>query len=151
MKNESIKRFRIYEYIRDSNQITSKMSNTKNIILKLINKDKNTVEFCYKKIKEEKEEVEQAIKGIHFHKNMTKREILVNEISQYIYWITILAISKKVTYEELNIEERINMILRQIDISKLGEEKDITFEEIIRHDLEEMKQKEYLKPIINNL
>lgn len=149
MLEKTITRYKIYEYIRDNNKITVEMSNTKNLIVKLMQKDKETEEFCDKKIREEMIEIEQAKLGKHFHKGMTKREILVNEISQYIYWLTIVAVSKHITYEEFNEESKINKILEDIDIKKIGEIKDITLEEVVKHDLEEMKKKQYLKEVVN--
>lgn len=148
MTKKSLKRYRIYEYIRDSCNITENMSNTKRLMIKLMEKDKETEEYCNKKILEEKREVEEAMIGKHFHKNMTKREILVNEISQYIYWLTIIAVSKKVRYEEFNEESKINEILEKVDISKIGETQPITVNEIISHDLESMEQKDYLKGVM---
>jgi len=149
MPEKSMTRYRIYEYIRDNDKITVEMSNTKRLIVKLMQKDKQTEQFCNKKIREERIEVEQAKLGQHFHKEMTKREILVNEISQYIYWLTILAVSKNNTYEEFDEESKINEILEDIDITKIGETKEITLEEIVKRDLEEMKKKQYLKEVVN--
>lgn len=145
MIEESLKRYRIYEYIRDNNTITAEMSNTKKLILKLIENDNETESYCNKKMLEEKQEVEDAMDGNHFHKNMTKREILVNEISQYIYWQTIMAVSKNISYEEFNEEGKISEILKQVDVTKIGEEKPITVQEVIEHDLNQMKYKGYLK------
>ena len=76
---------------------------------------------------------------------MTKRKILVNEISQYIYWKTIVAVSN---YKYFNIEKEIVKILKDIDITKIGEKEPITVEEIIQHEIEKMKEKEYLKEVI---
>ena len=121
MIEESQKRYKIYEYIRDNNEITAKMSNTKSLISKLMQNDKKTEEYCDRKILEEKNEVKEAMEGQHYHKNMTKREILVNEISQYIYWLTIVGISKQMSYEEFNEKEKINEIISQIDINNIGE------------------------------
>ena len=148
MIEESLRRYKIYEYIRDNDKITVEMSNTKKLIIKLMQNDKETEKYCNRKILEEKNEVKEAMRGQHFHKDMTKREILVNEISQYIYWLTIVGISKKMSYEEFNETEKINEILKQIDISKIGEKEPITVKEIIIHDLEQMKKKEYLKEVI---
>lgn len=142
------KRYKIYEYIRDNDEITGEMSNTKKLILRLTKNDKKTEEYCNKKMLEEKQEVEEAMTGGHYHENMTKREILVNEISQYIYWQTLLAISKKVKYEEFNEESKIEEILKQVDITKIGETKPITVNEVIMHDLNQMSKKEYLKKVI---
>ena len=108
-------------------------------------KDKQVEEYCNRKMLEEKQEVEEAILGEHYHENMTKREILVNEISQYIYWKTLFAISKKVQYEEFNEEAKIEEILKQVDITKIGETKPITVNEVIMHDLEQISKKKYLK------
>ena len=149
MVKKSMKRYKIYEYLRDNDKITAEMSNTKKLIIKLMQKDKETEEFCEKKINEEKIEVEEANLGKHFHEKMTKREILVNEISQYIYWLTIVAVSKNISYEEFNIEGKISGILEQIDVKNIGETKNITLEEIVDNDLEEMKKKHYLKEVIN--
>ena len=79
---------------------------------------------------------------------MTKREILVNEISQYIYWQTLLAVSKKIKYEEFDEEGKIAEILSRIDITKIGETKPITVDEVIIHDLEQMSKKKYLKKAV---
>ena len=135
----------IYEYIRDNNSITKEMSDTKRIIQELIKKEQSTIDFCNKKIEEEKQEIEEAKVGKHFHDNMTKRKILVNEISQYIYWKTIVAVSN---YKYFNIEKEIVKILKDIDITKIGEKEPITVEEIIQHEIEKMKEKEYLKEVI---
>lgn len=142
---ESQKRYKLYECIRDNNEITEEMSNTKKLILALMKNDKQVEEYCNRKMLEEKQEVEEAILGEHYHKNMTKREILVNEISQYIYWQTLFAISKKVQYEEFNEEAKIEEILKQVDITKIGEKKPITVNEVIMHDLEQISKKKYLK------
>ena len=135
----------IYEYIRDNNSITKEMSNTKRIIQELIKKEQSAIDFCNKKIEEEKQEIEEAKVGKHFHDDMTKRKILVNEISQYIYWKTIVAVSN---YKYFNIEKEIVKILKDIDITKIGEKEPITVEEIIQHEIEKMKEKEYLKEVI---
>ena len=148
MLKESLKKYRIYEYIRDSNKITVEMSNTKKIILKLMENDKETEIYCIKKILEEKQEIIEAIEGKHFHKNMTKREILINEISQYIYWQIVMAVSKNIQYEEFNEEGKIREILKNIDISKIGETETITVKEVITHDLEQMVLKDYLREVI---
>lgn len=148
MIEESVKRYKIYEYIRDNEKITSEMSNTKKIIVKLMAKNVEIEKFCEKKVKEEWQEVEEAKSGIHFHKAMSKREILVNEISQYIYWLTVIAISKKMTYKDFDVENKINEILDKIDIAKIGEKKKITLEEIIEHDMKDMRKKEYFMEVI---
>ncbi len=145
---DSEKRYRVYEYMRDNKEITEEMSNTKKIILKLMNNDKQTEEYCNKKILEEKQEIEEAMIGEHYHENMTKREILINEISQYIYWQTLLAVSKKIKYEDFDGENKIEEILKKVDIKKIEETKLITVNEVILHDLEQMKNKEYLKKVI---
>ena len=142
------KRYRIYEYIRDNENITGQMSNTKELITKLMSGDRKTRRYCQSKLLEEKNEMKSAMQGKHFHKGMTKREILVNEISQYFYWSTIIAISRKIAYDEFDAQEKVQKILSQIDVSKIGEKEPITLEEITMHDLEEMKQKEYLKEVI---
>jgi phosphoribosyl-ATP pyrophosphohydrolase len=142
---ESKKRYELYERIRDDDKITSDISNTKKLILKLMQNDNKTKEYCIKKMLEEEKEVKDAIEGKHFHQNMTKREILVNEISQYIYWQTVIAVSQKVKYEEFNEEEKIIEILKKVDIRKLGEIEDIIVKEIINHDLQSLREKEYFK------
>lgn len=149
MENISRKRYKIYEYIRDNDEITAEMSNTKRLIKELAEDDIYTKDYCNRKVMEEKNEVEEAMIGEHFHKNMTKREILVNEISQYLYWLTIIAVSKYVTYEEFDIDSKIGKILDRIDITKIGETKQIMFEEIIMHDIEDMEKKDYLKAVVN--
>ena len=92
--------------------------------------------------------MEDAIEGKHYHENMTKREILINEISQYIYWQIIIAVSKNISYEEFKEEEKINQILKNVDVKKLGEKENITVKEIILHDLEQMYLKDYLKEVV---
>lgn len=139
------KLYKIYEYIRDENKITSILSNTKNIILELLDNNTKTLEYCIKKSQEELKEVEEAKIGKHFHKGMTKREILVNEISQYMYWLIIIDVSRKIKYQDTKVFEEIKQIINSIDISKIDESENITLEEVINHDLESMKQKEYLK------
>lgn len=148
MNSLLLKRYRVYEFMRDNKKITEEISNTKKIITNLEKQDEKTIEFCNRKLFEEREEVEEAKIGKHFHKNMTKREILVNEISQYIYWLTIIEISKKVRYEDSTIEKKLNTILEQIQIETIGETNPITVEEIVKHDLEDMKTKNYLKEVI---
>lgn len=138
------KLYKIYEYIRDNDEITENLSNTKKLILSLSENNSETIEYCIRKCKEEKQEVEEAKIGKHFHKGMTKREILVNEISQYMYWLILMDISKKVKYQDTKIFEKIKEFINSIDISKIEESQEITLEEIINHDLESMKQKEYL-------
>lgn len=143
-----LKRYKIYEDIRDKENITEEMSNTKRIIKNLEKEDEKTIIFCKRKIVEERKEVEEAKTGNHFHENMTKREILVNEISQYIYWLTLISVSKKLSYEESKIENELKEILQQIDIKDIGETEQITIKEIVEHDLEDMKTKQYLKEVV---
>ena len=148
MSFEVKKRYKIYEYIRNCDIITEEMSNTKKLIIKLMENDEQTINYCKQKMLEEKREVEEAIEGKHFHKNMTKREILINEISQYIYWQTIIAISQNISCEDFDEESKIKDILKNVDLNKIGESKPIDFKEIILHDLNQMKQKDYLKGVI---
>ena len=77
-----------------------------------------------------------------------KVEILINEISQYIYWQIVMAVSKNIQYEEFNEEGKIREILKDIDISKIGETETITVKEVITHDLEQMILKDYLREVI---
>ena len=147
MLEETIKKYKLYEYIRDSKKITEQMSNTKFLITKLSENDLETLNYCKKKIKEEKKEVEEALLGIHFHKNMSKREILINEISQYIYWQIVIAISKNVTCKEFNEEEKIKKIVDRINISNLDEKDPITVKEIVCYDLKQLTNKNYLKEV----
>lgn len=142
------KRYKIYEFIRDNENITEEISNTKRILINLEKENEKTIEFCNKKVIEEKREIEEAKEGKHFHENMTKREILVNEISQYIYWLTIIEISKRLRYKDSKIEKEINKILEKIEIKNIGETDSITIYEIVKHDLEDMKTKRYLKEVI---
>lgn len=142
------KRYKIYEFIRDNENITEEISNTKRILINLEKENEKTIEFCNKKVIEEKREIEEAKEGKHFHENMTKREILVNEISQYIYWLTIIEISKRLRYKDSKIEKEINKILEKIEIKNIGETDSITIDEIVKHDLEDMKTKRYLKEVI---
>ena len=148
MSEVSMKRYGVYEYIRDNESITDKVSNTKKLIIKLMEGDSKTKEYCKGKLLEEENEMRSAMRGEHFHKDMTRREILVNEISQYFYWNTIIAISNKVTYKEFDIDRKIQKILSEIDLSKIDEKKPITLEEVIMHDLEEMSKKDYLKEVM---
>ena len=147
MLEETINKYKLYEYIRDSKKITEQMSNTKFLITKLSENDLETLNYCKKKIKEEKKEVEEALLGIHFHKNMSKREILINEISQYIYWQIVIAISKNVTCKEFNEEEKIKKIVDRINISNLDEKDPITVKEIVCYDLKQLTNKNYLKEV----
>lgn len=140
--------YKIYEQIRNDGNIIPKISSTKKIMLELLENNSETLEYCIKKSQEEFREVEEAKSGNHFHEGMTKREILVNEISQYMYWLIIIDVSKKVSYENTKVFEKIDEIINSIDISRIGEDVNITLEEIISHDLENMAQKKYLKNII---
>lgn len=142
------KLYGIYEYIRDDDEITSNISNTKKIILELLKNDKQTLNYCNKKMNEERLEVEEAKIGNHFHEGMTKREILVNEISQYMYWQIIVDVSKKIKYQDTKAFENIKDVINLIDISKIGENQNITIEEVINHDFENMRQKEYIRKIL---
>ncbi len=142
------KLYKIYEYIRDENKITSNVSDTKKIMLNLVENNEKTLRYCIRKSKEELQEVEDAKVGNHFHEGMSKRQILVNEISQYMYWLIIMDVSKKIRYEDTKCFEKINEIINSIDAQKIGETERITAQEIINHDLENMSQKKYLKSIL---
>lgn len=141
--------YSVYEQIRDNDEITESLSNTKKLILNLLENDNSTIKYCIRKSEEEKQEVEDAKIGKHFHKGMTKREILVNEISQYMYWLIIMDISKHIKYQYTKVFEKIREIINSIDILNIGETEKITIEEIINHDLENMSKKEYLKDSLN--
>ena len=78
---------------------------------------------------------------------MSKREILINEISQYIYWQIVIAISKNVTCKEFNEEEKIKKIVDRINISNLDEKDPITVKEIVCYDLKQLTNKNYLKEV----
>lgn len=142
LQSKTFKRYQIYEFIRDNEEITEDMSNTKSLINKLMKNDKEIVEYCNQKLLEEWEEVEEAKLGKHFHENMTKREILVNEISQYLYWLTIISVSKGHNFGV--IEQKAKEIVSDLEVKK----EQITLEEVIEHDLEEMKTKSYLEEVI---
>lgn len=142
--------YEIYEYIRDTNTVTKEISSSKKLMLSLLENNSETTEYCIRKSKEERKEVEDAKIGKHFHKGMTKRQILVNEISQYMYWLIIIDVSKKIKYEDTQVFKKINEIINSIDISEIKETKNVTLDEVITHDLENMSQKEYLKCVIEN-
>lgn len=142
--------YEIYEYIRDTNTVTKEISSTKKLMLSLLENNSETIEYCIRKSKEERKEVEDAKIGKHFHKGMTKREILVNEISQYMYWLIIIDVSKKIKYEDTQVFKKIKKIINSIDISEIEETKNVTLDEVIAHDLDNMIQKEYLKCVIEN-
>lgn len=142
--------YEIYEYIRDTNTVTKEISSTKKLMLSLLENNSETIEYCIRKSKEERKEVEDAKIGKHFHKGMTKREILVNEISQYMYWLIIIDVSKKIKYEDTQVFKKIKRIINSIDISEIEETKNVTLDEVIAHDLDNMIQKEYLKCVIEN-
>lgn len=142
--------YNIYESIRDEQNITKEMSNTKKLISDLLENNSETAEYCIRKRKEERKEVEDAKIGNHFHKGMTKRQILVNEISQYMYWLIIIDVSKKIKYEDTQVFKKIKKIINSIDISEIEETKNVTLDEVIAHDLDNMIQKEYLKCVIEN-
>lgn len=142
--------YNIYESIRDEQNVTKEMSNTKRLILDLLENNSETIEYCIRKSKEEKQEIEDAKVGNHFHKGMTKRQILVNEISQYMYWLIIMDVSKKIKYEYTQVFKKINEIINSIDISKIKETKNVTLDEVIAHDLDNMSKKEYIKCVIEN-
>ena len=82
--------------------------------------------------------------------NNESYEILVNEISQYMYWLIIMDVSRKIKYEDTKVFKKIEEIIDFIDISKIEECQNITIGEIINHDLDNMSQKEYLKYVIKN-
>ncbi len=137
------KLYKIYEYIRDNAEITAQLSSTKKLLQSF-----DSLEYCEKKREEEKKEVNDASVGNHFHEGMTKREILVNEISQYMYWLIIIDVLKNVKYENTEVFEEIDKIIESIDILKIGESQEITLEEVIEHDFESMRQKEYIREML---
>ena len=47
------KRYKIYEFIRDNENITEEISNTKRILINLEKENEKTIEFCNKKVIEE--------------------------------------------------------------------------------------------------
>ena len=114
------KLYKIYEYIRDNAEITAQMSSTKKLLQSF-----DSLEYCEKKREEEKKEVNDASVGNHFHVGMTKREILVNEISQYMYWLIIIDVLKNVKYENTEVFEEIDKIIESIDILKIGDRKSV--------------------------
>lgn len=142
--------YNIYESIRDANTVTKEISSTKKLMLSLLENNSEIIEYCIRKSEEEKQEVLDAKIGKHFHKGMTKREILVNEISQYMYWLIIIDVSKKIKYEDTQVFKKIKKIINSIDISEIEETKNVTLDEVIAHDLDNMIQKEYLKCVIEN-
>ena len=137
------KLYKIYEYIRDNAEITAQMSSTKKLLQSF-----DSLEYCEKKREEEKKEVNDASVGNHFHEGMTKREILVNEISQYMYWLIIIDVLKNVKYENTEVFEEIDKIIESIDILKIGESQEITLEEVIEHDFEKKRKKEYIREML---
>lgn len=142
------KLYSLYEYIRDEKCITEDMSSTKRIINELMLANVDTLKYCQKKMVEERNEVQEAMVGNHFHENMTKREILVNELSQYMYWQLVLDVSQHVNYEDTKVFENMRSIIEKIDVSQIGENQKVTLNEVIEHDLENMKKKEYLSEVV---
>lgn len=142
------KLYSLYEYIRDEKCITEDMSSTKRIINELMLANADTLKYCQKKMAEERNEVQEATVGNHFHENMTKREILVNELSQYMYWQIVLDVSQHVNYEDTKVFKNMRSIIEKIDVSQIGESQKVTLGEVIEHDLENMKKKEYLSEVV---
>lgn len=142
------KLYKIYEYIKNAKNITEEISSTKRILLELADGNEDALKYCQKKMSEELQEVKDAMVGEHFHENMTKREILVNELSQYMYWQIVLDVSQNVSYEDTKVFENMRNIIEKIDVSKLGETKKITLDEVVEHDLESMRKKKYLSEVV---
>lgn len=133
-------RYQAYEYLRDM-ESDELISNTKKILTELKEGNKNTKEYCLRKMNEEWEEVKAAYKGEHFHEGMTSREILVNEMQQYLYWVTLLCVANKDGYSKNNLlgvaVENINNVLKSAQ--------DIVFDDVIKADINQMKEKKYFE------
>ncbi len=142
------KLYKIYEYIKNTKSITKEISSTKKFMLELVSGNIETLKYCQNKMNEELCEVKDAMEGKHFHENMSKREILVNELSQYMYWQIVLDVSQNVSYENTKVFENMRNIIEKIDVSKLGETKKITLDEVVEHDLESMRKKKYLSEVV---
>lgn len=140
--------YNLYEYIRDEESISKEISSTKRIMLELASGNEDALEYCKRKRNEELHEVNEAMIGEHFHAGMSKREILVNELSQYMYWQIVLDVSKKVSYEDTKVFQNMKNIIDKIDVSKIGETKNVTLDEVIEHDLENMRKKNYLLEVV---
>ena len=145
----SLLRYKIYEYMRDTDQIEESSSNTKRLLNRLKEKDADALAYCRRKEAEELTEVREAKEGRHHHDNKTKREILVNEISQAIYWETLMSVAEYVSYEEFAEEERIAALLADVSLEKIDSKEEITVQEVIEHDLLDMRRKDYLREMID--
>lgn len=92
--------YKMYEHLRDNDFSESGSSQ---LMRKIMQGDySHSISKCMRKMKEEQEEAREAVRGKHVHEGQTKRETVINEIQQSIYWPTLIAVAQRVTYPQID-------------------------------------------------
>jgi len=76
---------------------------TYELLKKIKRSDKITIKKCYKKMIEEENEAEGVILGIHSDKKYNRKDTMINETSQFLYWPTLLAVGNNVAYNDIRL------------------------------------------------
>ncbi len=92
-----------YEYLRDLK--TPVPSSSYSLLKRIESGDPNAILGCVTKMIEERDELVEAAHGAHCHNGETKKEIVLTELQQSIYWPILIAVGNHIPYENLRFIE----------------------------------------------
>jgi hypothetical protein len=92
-----------YEYLRD---LPHEVPSATQALLRQLGKgEAEALLFAVKKMLEEQEEVRLVLAGRHTHEGQSRRETLINELQQFLYWPCLIAVGRGVPYEVIRLPE----------------------------------------------
>jgi hypothetical protein len=89
-----------YEYLA-SEACAGRESGTRRMLERLRAGDEEARRRCWLKSQEEQQELEQAREGKHHHPDQTRRETMLNEAQQSLYWVILPAVARGVVFDEV--------------------------------------------------
>lgn len=88
-----------YEYLA-SEACAGAESSTRRLLEAVRRGDADVMLRCFAKLLEEQAEVDGVIEGRHAHEGQTRRETMLNELQQSLYWAFVLAVGRGVSADE---------------------------------------------------
>jgi hypothetical protein len=148
-----------YEYLA-SDACTGVDSGTRRILERLRGADEAALLSCGCKLIEEHRELKAAEQGNHDHPGQSRRETLINEAQQVLYWATLLVVARGVPFDATlpaGTDSSDGEILARIRSSVTESvrlyndrfpDECVEVREVALADLRQMAQKDYLLPYL---
>jgi hypothetical protein len=145
-------RYGAYEYLA-SEACAGVDSGTRRLLDRLRREDEAARMNCALKLQEERRELREAEQGEHRHPGQTRRETLLNEAQQVLYWATLPVVATGGSNPEPHGADLLATALQRVaETVRLYNEHfpgdKVELREVALADLRQMAEKDYLAPYL---